>query len=311
MESNMHIDSEHLSKRRRQVDHVHPQVAANGADGAEGGDEGEVGSGAEEDDDDDVAQTDDVSINGTHTADRALAAVDGGHHCKSGAADKVTECALGKGREVKAVCSRSVENGIKQWVEELECNKGVMYSSTGLECGRPNINLEVVLHGAQVQPINNGPRWEVNSDLSDCLAQSQFMAVGEAIAQKVNHEKGGPSQQVHARSKRKADQKRKGSEQGKDRTKQGGQPKQKGILFSNCLRSGVILRAAAAVMSLQASQSSSSQRRRKILKEAHDTIEVGKALGLNCERKEEKVVAKITELEEKDLERVEGRAEVD
>ncbi|KAI7996302.1 hypothetical protein LOK49_LG10G01353 [Camellia lanceoleosa] len=304
----MHIESEHLSKRRRQVHHVQPEVAGNGVEGGVGG---EVGSVAEEDDDDDVAQNDDVLINGTHTADTALVAVDGGHHGMSGAVVKVTQRALGKQKVVPAACTRSVENGTKQRVPDLEYNNGVMNSLTGLECGRPNINLEVVLHGAQLQLINNGPRWEVNSNLSDCIAQSQFMAVGEAVAQTVNHEKEGPFQQVHDRSKRKSDLKRKGSEQGKDRVKQGGQPKQKGILFSNCLKSGAVLRAAAATKSLQASQTSSSQRRRNILKEAHDTIEVGKALGLNCEGKEEEVVAKIMELEEKDLERIEGMTEAD
>ncbi|CAL5340772.1 unnamed protein product [Camellia sinensis] len=117
LESNMHNESEHLSKSRCQVDHVHAEVAVNGVKGVKGGDEGEVGSVAEkENDDDDVAQTDDMSHNGTHTADRALVAVDGGHHCMSGVADKVTERALGKERMVQAVCSRAVENGIKQRV---------------------------------------------------------------------------------------------------------------------------------------------------------------------------------------------------
>lgn len=42
------------------------------------------------------------------------------------------------------------------------------------------------------------------------------------------------------------------------------------------------------------------------MNETQATILVGKILGLNCEGKEEEVVNKIIELEEKDLERMEG-----
>ncbi|CAL5391609.1 unnamed protein product [Camellia sinensis] len=85
MESNLHNEVEHLTKRRGQVDNVHPEVAVNGV---EGGEESEVGSVAEKSDDEDVAKIDEVSIKGAHTAERVLEAVDGGHHFMSGVAGK-------------------------------------------------------------------------------------------------------------------------------------------------------------------------------------------------------------------------------
>lgn len=82
--------------------------------------------------------------------------------------------------------------------------------------------------------------------------------------------------------------------------------KNKGGLFSNCLQNGATFRAAAAAISLSVSQSIDSRNMRKLLNEAQATIQLGKILGLNCECKKEEVVSKIIELEEKDLERIEG-----
>ncbi|KAI8024627.1 Ubiquitin carboxyl-terminal hydrolase 12 [Camellia lanceoleosa] len=289
MESNLHKEVEHFTNRGGQVANVDQEVAVNGA---AGGEEDEVGSVAEQGEDedvakidevsskgthtvervlDDVAKIDEVSRKGTHTVERVLAAADGGHLFMSGVAEKEAERALGNERELQATCSRVLEN---QRVEDQVCTSDFMNTSIGLDCGRPNINLEVVLHGAQVQPVINGPRWEVNSSLSDCIAQSQYKAAGEDAANKDNHVKGGPSQKGNSGSKRKSDLKRKGVDQSKEKMEQGGHPKQKGLLFSSSLRSGVILRAAAAATSLSASQRSSSQRRSKLLKEARATIEV-------------------------------------
>ncbi|CAL5344813.1 unnamed protein product [Camellia sinensis] len=54
-------------------------------------------------------------------------------------------------------------------------------------------------------------------------------------------------------------------------------------------------------------QSLNTRRRNKLLNEAQATMEVGKILGLDFQGKEKEVIGKLTELEQKDSERVEGK----
>ncbi|KAI8002387.1 putative serine/threonine-protein kinase PBL3 [Camellia lanceoleosa] len=183
LESNMHNEIGHLSRSR-----VQAEVADNGDNGGD------------EDDDE-------VSINGIHTVDRVLPTVDGGNDCMSAAGDKEsekeTECALGN--EIEAVCSRKVETGKAKGLDDLVCTSSFMNSLNGSESGKPIINLEVVLHGAQLRPTTIGPRWEVSSNLSDCIAQSHFTDVVEVTAHNDNHVKGGPLNKATGRPKLKTD----------------------------------------------------------------------------------------------------------
>ncbi|THG06293.1 hypothetical protein TEA_022220 [Camellia sinensis var. sinensis] len=78
----------------------------------------------------------------------------------------------------------------------------------------------------------------------------------------------------------------------------------------NCFRQGAIFRAAAAAISMSVEQSLNTRRTNKLLNEAQATMEVGKILGLDFEGKEKEVIGKLTELEQKDLERVEGEGVV-
>ncbi|KAI7993712.1 DNA topoisomerase 1 [Camellia lanceoleosa] len=79
----------------------------------------------------------------------------------------------------------------------------------------------------------------------------------------------------------------------------------------NCFKQGAIFRAVTAVISMSVEQSLNTRRRNKLLNEAQATMEVGKILGLDFEGKENEVIGKLAELEEKDMERVEGEADDD
>ncbi|KAI8019386.1 hypothetical protein LOK49_LG04G02365 [Camellia lanceoleosa] len=57
-------------------------------------------------------------------------------------------------------------------------------------------------------------------------------------------------------------------------------------------------------------QSLNTRRRNKLLNEAQATMEVGKILGMDFQGKEKEVIGKLTELEQKDLARVEGKGVV-
>ncbi|KAI8005608.1 hypothetical protein LOK49_LG07G00614 [Camellia lanceoleosa] len=73
-------------------------------------------------------------------------------------------------------------------------------------------------------------------------------------------------------------------------------------------QNGAIFRAAAAAISLSVEHSLNTRRRNKLLNEAQATMEVGKILGLDFEGKENEMIGKLIELEQKDMERVEGEA---
>ncbi|THG21087.1 hypothetical protein TEA_003170 [Camellia sinensis var. sinensis] len=68
------------------------------------------------------------------------------------------------------------------------------------------------------------------------------------------------------------------------------------------LRKGAIFRLAVVAISL--SMASESSKARLVMSEAEAILEMGKALGIDCEGKEEEVISKLEDLEAKDLERV-------
>ncbi|XP_028075241.1 uncharacterized protein LOC114277542 [Camellia sinensis] len=71
---------------------------------------------------------------------------------------------------------------------------------------------------------------------------------------------------------------------------------------------GAILRvsAVAAASSMTISQSQAVNKRRHLLEEAKSTVRIDTLLGMDCQRKEEKIVSKIVELEDNDLSRIAG-----
>ncbi|GMP60854.1 hypothetical protein CsSME_00023551 [Camellia sinensis var. sinensis] len=72
------------------------------------------------------------------------------------------------------------------------------------------------------------------------------------------------------------------------------------------LRKGAIFRSAVAAISL--SMASKSSRGKLVLFEAKVTFEIGKALGIDFEWKDEEVISKLKELEGNDLEKFRARA---
>ncbi|XP_028062808.1 uncharacterized protein LOC114266109 [Camellia sinensis] len=148
----------------------------------------EGGKSAEEDDEDDVAKSVEGSTNGNHTMEGLSDDVDGGGLFKN-----------------------SGEWGAQE-VDDQICTIGYMNSLNGLECGRPNINLEVVLNGAQFEPMTNRPRRVVNSNLSDCIAQSKALSTVGNSAFKDKQHRDGPFQRATARTMRNDDLKMKGTE---------------------------------------------------------------------------------------------------
>ncbi|GMP59228.1 hypothetical protein CsSME_00022597 [Camellia sinensis var. sinensis] len=85
----------------------------------------------------------------------------------------------------------------------------------------------------------------------------------------------------------------------------------KGMLFRGSFQRGALLHGAVATISTSISLTNNSVSQIKMLKEAHDTIQVGKALGLNFGGYEAELVNKIVQMEEEDEIRVAGVHEVD
>lgn len=90
----------------------------------------------------------------------------------------------------------------------------------------------------------------VNSNLSDCIAQSKALSTVENSAFKDKQQRDGPLQSATARTMRKDELKMKGTEQRKGRRRKGAHSNQNGLLFNNCLKNRAILRAAAAAISI-------------------------------------------------------------
>lgn len=62
----------------------------------------------------------------------------------------------------------------------------------------------------------------------------------------------------------------------------------------------------AAMVALSSSSSMGNRRERWLLEETNRTVQLGKCLGLNCNRKESEVLARCVELELKDAELAAG-----
>ncbi|KAL7181930.1 hypothetical protein ACSBR1_040775 [Camellia fascicularis] len=235
---------------------------------------------------------------------------DEGNECLSVSAVKETEDGMGNQKvrgdslEGRLVNSATPRNEI-QIVEGHVCTPGFIRSLSGPESLRPKLNLEVVLDGLQDEehrPITDF------SNLSDCVAQTQLRPLVQQEAElrvtvKDNPvRKGKPTQAVVNRCDQVGGNLRNRSKATKN------QNKQKEVMRSNCFKQGAIFRAAAAAISMSVEQSLNTKRRNKLLTEAQATMEVGKILGLNFEGKENEVMGKLAELEEKDMERAEGEA---
>ncbi|GMP63316.1 hypothetical protein CsSME_00025761 [Camellia sinensis var. sinensis] len=71
------------------------------------------------------------------------------------------------------------------------------------------------------------------------------------------------------------------------------------------LRNGVVFRSAVAAISL--SMASGTSRGRLMMSEVEASLQIDKALGLDCEGKEEEVHSKLEDLEAQDKQRVRQR----
>ncbi|GMP68379.1 hypothetical protein CsSME_00028013 [Camellia sinensis var. sinensis] len=71
------------------------------------------------------------------------------------------------------------------------------------------------------------------------------------------------------------------------------------------LRKGAIFRLAVATISL--SMANEISRGQLVMSEAEASLQIGKALGLDCEGKEEVVLSKLEDLEAQDKQRVQQR----
>ncbi|KAF5934418.1 hypothetical protein HYC85_030589 [Camellia sinensis] len=221
-------------------------------------------------------------------------------HCKSFCFDNVGTESMGQ-EEVDQLS----KNGRKDMVERVSGAKeksnewfsASAVKETGGIMGTPNVS-EVGREANQAGVLADGPITEP-SNLSDCISQTQFRPHDLLPAEEKVIEIGTTSRKGQITKPNMSSRKKKGADLMK-------QTKNKGAMTSNCFQKGAIFRAAAAVISLSVEQSLNSRRRNKFLSEAQATMEVGKILGLNCEGKEQKVISKLIELEEKDLERIDG-----
>ncbi|GMP55752.1 hypothetical protein CsSME_00020482 [Camellia sinensis var. sinensis] len=80
---------------------------------------------------------------------------------------------------------------------------------------------------------------------------------------------------------------------------------QRVMVRSSCFSRGAICRAVAIAASLSVPQTSGPSGRAALLKEARETVQLGKLLGMNCKGKEEEVVNRIVKMELQDKEKME------
>ncbi|KAL7164650.1 hypothetical protein ACSBR2_040531 [Camellia fascicularis] len=177
---------------------------------------------------------------------------------------------------------------------------GLLKSLSGPETVRPNINLEVVLHRTQVEDCPARPVGLSLSNLSDCVAQSQFMVGGAQVFLKEREDKIDMGREENiSHSKGVYAQRRRGA------VKRRGKTFQKGRILPKSFNRGAIFRAAAvAISNSQSFNSESSRRRGRIFKEAKATIQLEKSLGIDFGGKEDDLVDQIVQLEDRDLERI-------
>ncbi|KAL7176390.1 hypothetical protein ACSBR2_029847 [Camellia fascicularis] len=81
---------------------------------------------------------------------------------------------------------------------------------------------------------------------------------------------------------------------------------QRGMLRSSYFSRGAICRATTIATLLSLPQMSGPSRRDMLLKEARDTVQLGKLLGMNCKGKDEEVVNRTVEIEIHDKEKMGG-----
>ncbi|KAL7265495.1 hypothetical protein ACSBR1_003298 [Camellia fascicularis] len=198
MKSNMQKEADQCSKNGG-IEEGEGKASANtvedktrkevNAEATEDGDEEKGSESAKEkDDDNDVDTSDEVSSKGNNTVEREANDVEKGSNCMSDIVVKESVCAIGNSNDggcyneegvVQVSSSRHVVDRRVQRVDDKVCTPGFMKSLNGLDCVRPNINLEVVLNGAQIKPMAIRPRLEPNSTHHDYVAQSVPLNVVE------------------------------------------------------------------------------------------------------------------------------------
>ncbi|KAI7996453.1 Cleavage stimulating factor 64 [Camellia lanceoleosa] len=251
----------------------------------------------------------------------------GNTNCNDNNIDECRELVLSPTLEVPANCHKQVGR---------VCSTELFRSVCDSDRVRPNINLQVVLSGIQPAATIAGPIG-VQSNLTESPAHCQegpspsvvsdrhYRIIQDSMAKKGAAEKGGNKH---------------GSKLKRRLKKLQSPAMKKGMLLCPSLRNGAVLRAASAAISASISRSNAarrrkelwgealirkgairtaatavispsnsrsdaSRRREELREEACATLQVEKALGMDCTANEQEVASRIVLMELKDMERVE------
>ncbi|CAL5404544.1 unnamed protein product [Camellia sinensis] len=205
----------------------------------------------------------------------------------------------GAGLEVSS--HQVIMSGIQNCDVDL-CSPGLLRELSGPAEARPSINLEVVIKGVQQGHEPSGLIQDLGPELSGVLAQPSGRTAEAQTKQNLKQ---------FFKAQRSADGSfaREGTTQGKGKQWKKGMDRRKWVFGRLGFQKGAIFRASAEAATSQKSSSSQSQatkRRRQLHDEAMATMRVGTELGIDFRGKEEEVVSRIEELEEKDLSRIGG-----
>ncbi|GMP56130.1 hypothetical protein CsSME_00020718 [Camellia sinensis var. sinensis] len=214
--------------------------------------------------------------------------------------------------EVGTSCKQCGDNARRR-VDGDVYTPGFIRSLSGSESNRLGIHLEMAFDGAQMVGglVGSAQRIEGPAQLDKSNFQDPITFLG-GLDQCANRNTVGPKSFLAHTSTASVSPARKEKMKGKAlpvSTKQFQKQQMKGKFdvstglgaSSLNLRKGAVFRSAVVAISL--SMASGNSRGRRLLTEAEASIQIGKALGLECEGKEEEVLSKLHDLEAQDKQR--------
>ncbi|GMP41787.1 hypothetical protein CsSME_00011760 [Camellia sinensis var. sinensis] len=183
------------------------------------------------------------------------------------------------------------DDAVKRVVDGIVYTPGFIRSLSGSEGNRNGIQIEVDLNRARAQPIgeHSGPtQRDVGLSQIGCsTSQPHIEFTGHIQSPNLRPTRNELLMEKGKTVKRKQVQKK--QKKGKI-----GVIKKLGESSLN-LRNGAVFRSTVATISLSIANETS--RRRLVMSEAEASLQIGKALGLGCEGKEEEVLSKLEDLE--------------